>query len=59
MGCNPVLVAGSVTVKEDVRRAVRAASHHIGGIINMSMVLNVRSPIQISFLVRVSSYELD
>ncbi|TID02204.1 Highly reducing polyketide synthase cla2 [Colletotrichum higginsianum] len=40
MGCNPVLVAGSVTVKEDVRRAVRAASHHIGGIINMSMVLN-------------------
>ncbi|KAI1374100.1 hypothetical protein F4677DRAFT_427124 [Hypoxylon crocopeplum] len=40
IGCNPVLVGGSVSSKEDVRRAVRAASHKIGGIIQMSMVLN-------------------
>ncbi|KAK2052271.1 hypothetical protein LY76DRAFT_671662 [Colletotrichum caudatum] len=40
MGCNPILVAGSVSVKEDVRRAVRAARYQIGGVINMSMVLN-------------------
>ncbi|KAI2627830.1 hypothetical protein GGR54DRAFT_636951 [Hypoxylon sp. NC1633] len=49
IGCNPVLVGGSVNSKEDVRRAVRAASHRIGGVIQMSMVLNDIKLLDMSF----------
>ncbi|XXH01910.1 hypothetical protein Hte_008272 [Hypoxylon texense] len=40
IGCNAIMVSGSVNSKEDVRRAVRAASYRIGGVMQMSMVLN-------------------
>lgn len=44
LGCSAILVAGSVNIKNDVRRAVKAASHPVRGLLQMSMVLNVRAP---------------
>ncbi|KID66135.1 Highly reducing polyketide synthase gloL [Metarhizium brunneum] len=39
MGCNVKLIQGDVTKLEDVEKAVKAATHALRGIIQMSMVL--------------------
>lgn len=43
LGCSPVLVSGSVSSEEDVRRAFDAARKPVMGVVHMSMILNVCS----------------
>ncbi|KAH9988711.1 KR domain-containing protein [Xylariaceae sp. FL0662B] len=49
IGCDAIMVGGSVNNKENLRRAVRAASHRIGGVMQMSMVLNDTKLLDMSF----------